>query len=381
MVLKLIFSLYHLLHVFSLPLFVILIGFKKDTSMAADLSIIYSIIFLCFFPLNGNVRHYLLNSNDKKLSNNLILFRLFSYLPLFIITSIICKIFLDIDFFNLSLIVFLGSLYWLNEIFISKQEIENKYFLTILFLSIYAFAFILFLFSDFTVIHKIFVFSLVISLNIFILFIIIKDSSLKFNYIDFKQSINQHIIPQIGGTFVIGISSFLFKLIILSFLSKNLSGTIFIAFTISGILLTIFTYGLGPTIFLNKKHHQNIKITFGLLSVIIFFFGIFVIMLQYHNFKIYTFINNQEIFVYCFGFCLLGLPVSIIGQYYKLKVISQNLDFKIYKYDMIPNFSVLILLCLCLFFLEPYFVGLTPIYSGFVTMLTYFKLSKKLSCN
>ena len=115
--------------------------------------------------------------------------------------------------------------------------------------------------------------------------------------------------------------------------------------------------------------------------MIIFFFGIFVIMLQYHNFKIYTFINNQEIFVYCFGFCLLGLPVSIIGQYYKLKVISQNLDFKIYKYDMIPNFSVLILLCLCLFFLEPYFVGLTPIYSGFVTMLTYFKLSKKLSFN
>ena len=380
MLLKLIFSFYHLLHVFCLPLFVILIGFKKDTSTAADLSIIYSIIFLCFFTLNGNTRHYLLNSNDKKLSNNLIFFRIISYLPLFIITSIICKILLDINFFNLLLIVFIGSLYWLNEIFISKQETENKYFLTVLFLSIYAFAFILFSYSDFIAIHKIFIFSIVILINIFILFIIINDIKLEFNYLDFKQSINQQIVPQIGGTFVIGISSFLFKQIVLFFLSKNVSGTIFIAFTLSGVLLTAFTYGLGPTIFLNKKNNQNLKITFGLLTVIMFFFGISVIMLQYYDFIIYTFIDNQAVFVYCFVLSILGLPLSIIGQYYKLKVIGQNLDLKIYKYDIIPHFTVLILLCLCLFFLEPYFAGLTTIYAGIVTMLIYVMLSKKLGC-
>lgn len=376
---KLVFSFYHLLHVFCLPLLVILIGFKKDTSTAADLSIIYSIIFLCFFPLNGNVRHYLLNSNNKKLSINLIFFRFVSYLPLFIITSIICKIFLDIDTLNLSLIIFIGSLYWLNEIFISKQEIENKYFLTILILSIYAIVFMYFLYSDYIATHKTFIFSIVVLINIVILFIIISDIKLEFNYLDFKRSINQQIVPQIGGTFVIGISSFIFKLIIVSLLSKDISGTIIIALTLSGILLTIFTYGLGPTLFLNKKHKQNFKLFFGLLSVVILSFGIFIIILQYYDVINYNFINNQEIFAYCFGLSLLGLPLSIIGQYYKLKVVSLNLEFKIFKYDMIPNFSVIILLCLCLFFLEPYFVGLTTIFSGLVTTLTYIKLSKTLN--
>lgn len=379
MILKLIFPFYHLLHVFCLPLLVVLIGLKKDTATAADLSIIYSIIFLCFFPLNGNVRHYLLNSNNEILSNNLIFFRLFSYIPLFIITSIVCKIFLDIELISLLLIIYIGSLYWLNEIFVSKQEKENKYFFIILFLIIYLAIFIFLLLSDFTSTHKILIYCIIFLINILVLFDIIKNLKLNFNFSEFKQCINVQIIPQIGGTFVIGVSSFLFKLIILFFLSKGVSGTIFISFTLSGILLTIFTYGLGPTLFLNKEHYQKIKIIFGLITLTMFFLGLLVIILQYFDIINYTFINNQVIFIYCFGFCLLGLPLSIIGQYYKLKVIHENLELKIFKYDMIPNFSILILLVLVLYFFDPYFIGLTPLYTGFITMLIYKRLSKELN--
>lgn len=374
MIFKLIFPFYHLLHVFSLPLLVVLVGFKKDTSLAADLSIIYSVIFVCFFPLNGNVRHYLLNSNDSELTNNLVLFRFFSYIPIFIITTIICKIFLNVEFLNLLLIIYIGSLYWLNEIFISKQEKENNYILIILFLFIYFFIFIFFLLSDFGSTDKILILSIIFFINILVFFIIIKNLRFNFDYSNFKQSIKKQIIPQIGGTFILGISSFLFKLIVLFFLNKDVSGTIFIAFTLSGILLTIFTYGLGPTLFLNKEHHQSIKIIFGFLTLLMFFLGITLITLQFNNIIVYKFIDNQEIFIFCFGFCLLGLPLSIIGQYYKLKVIHQNLELKIFKFDMIPNFSILILLTLCLFFLKPYFIGLTYVYTGFLTMLIYKKL-------
>lgn len=233
-----------------------------------------------------------------------------------------------------------------------------------------------FLFSDFTPTDKIFISCIILLINIFVIFIIIKNTKLNFNFLEFKQSIIEQIIPQIGGTFVIGISSFLFKLIILFFLSKGISGTIFIAFTLSNILLSIFTYGLGPTLFLNKQDHQKFKIIFGILTFMMFALGIILIVLQYFGIMGYIFINNQEIFMYCLGFCLLGFPFSIVGQFFKLKLIHQNLKLKIFKYDMIPNFSILILLSLCLYFFNPYFVGLTPVYTGIITTLIYMKLSK-----
>ena len=92
----------------------------------------------------------------------------------------------------------------------------------------------------------------------------------------------------------------------------------------------------------------------------------------------YEWIMNQEIFLYCTGLCLLGIPSSIIAQYYKLCVIHQNLSMKIYKYDSIPNISILLCILVVLNYYEPYYIGLTYIYTGTITYIIYKRLYKKI---
>lgn len=377
MSLKLIFPFYHILLVFIIPIFVVILGFKHNTSISADLSLVYSIIFMIFFPLNGNMRHYLLNSKDENFSNDLVLFRILSYIPLFLSSCILCYFILEIDLIKIISIIYIGTFYWLNEIFVSYKEKQDKYFLIVFLLFIYFFLFVYIVLSNYNTLNYKYIFCIIFFSNIIVILNILKNFKLNLKFEKFKKSLTQKIIPQIGGTFVIGISSFSFKMIVLFFLDKSVAGTIFIAFTLSGIFLTIFTYGLGPSLFANKIYKKNILKTYGLISLLMSFLGITIIFFQYFNLIDVRLIHNQKIFFYTLGFCLLGIPLSILSQYYKLNILKKNLKLRVYVYDMIPNFSILLLLIIFLFLFEPFFIGLTYVYTGLVGMLVYKNLNEK----
>lgn len=371
--LKIIFPIYHLLMVFILPLLVVILGLKYNTSLSADLSLIHSILFMVFFPLNGNVRHYILNSNNKIFIENLIWFRLLSYVPLFSLSVIICLVFTELKIIYISLIVLLGSLYWLNEILVSLEEKKTRYFLVYFLLFIFIFLIYHLTFSSIFITDYFFV---LITLSIFSLIILLTISTNikhNFNFKDLKNNIKKKIIPQISGTFIIGLTSFIFKIIILYFLNKDVAGTIFIAFTISGSLLTFFTYGIGPSIISSEVLQKNALIfkIIKVANILSFILGIILILLQLYGLIDFIIIDNQEIFVYCMGLCFLGIPFSVFGQYYKLNVLHKNLTLKIYKYDAVPNITVLPLIIIFIHFLPTYFIGLTYVYTGLLNCLIY----------
>lgn len=371
--LKIIFPIYHLLMVFILPLLVVILGLKYNTSLSADLSLIHSILFMVFFPLNGNVRHYILNSNNKIFIENLIWFRLLSYVPLFSLSVIICLVFTELKIIYISSIVLLGSLYWLNELFVSLEEKKTRYFLVYFLLFIFIFLIYQLTFSSIFITDYFFV---LITLSIFSLIILLTISTNikhNFNFKNLKNNIKKKIIPQISGTFIIGLTSFIFKIIILYFLNKDVAGTIFIAFTISGSLLTFFTYGIGPSIISSEVSQKNALIfkIIKVASILSFILGIILILLQFYGLIDFIIIDNQEIFVYCMGLCFLGIPFSVFGQYYKLNVLHKNLTLKIYKYDAVPNITVLPLIIIFIHFLPTYFIGLTYVYTGLLNCLIY----------
>jgi len=372
-VLKIIFPIYHLLTVFIIPLLVIVSGFKYNTSLSADLSLIHSILFMVFFPLNGNVRHYILNSNNTIFVENLIWFRLLSYIPLFLLSIILCLVFTDLNIIYIFLIVFLGSLYWLNELFVSLEEKKTRYILVSFLLFIFIFLIYQITFATRLIADNFFV---LITLSICLLIILVTISieiKNNFNFKNLKTNIKKKIIPQISGTFIVGLSSFIFKTIILYFLHKDVAGTIFIAFTISGSLLTFFTYGIGPSI-ISSEVSQKSDFVYKFIkgaSILSFILGIILILLQSYGLIDFIIIANQEIFVYCMSLCFLGIPFSVFGQYYKLQALHQNLNLKIYKYDAVQNITVLPLAIFCVYFLPVYFIGLTYLYTGLLYCLIY----------
>lgn len=378
--LRLIFPFYHLLVLFIIPILVVLIGFKYNTEYSADLSLIYSIIFVVFFPLNGNVRHYILNTTDNNFILNLVYFRFLSYLPLLAIAFGICFFTIDADIVEIVIIVLIASFYWLNEIFVSNAEKEKSFSLVIVLTFIYVILIIYTIFNNAVQVNFTSIFITYILSFLLITLQFLKKYSFNINFSKLKNDIYTKILPQIGGTFVIGFSTLIFKLIILFFLSKSVAGSIFISFTLSGVFLTFFTYGIGPSLILSEitKKDQKTLRYLKKISYISVLTGLTVIFVQSAGLIEYEWIMNQEIFLYCTGLCLLGIPSSIIAQYYKLCVIHQNLSMKIYKYDSIPNISILLCVLIVLNYYEPYYIGLTYIYTGTITYIIYKRLFKKI---
>lgn len=377
--LRLIFSFHHLLITFIIPVLIVILGFKHNTEMSADLALIYSIIFMVFFPLNANFRHYYLNSNKKNFLNYLIWFRILSYIPLFLISLMICLLFIDIEFSRIVTIIFIGSLYWFNEVFVSLQEKRNKLSLICFILLMYLCVIFFIIFDN---LHNSFNLTKLLIVTFLTLFIILlyiyKELDFRISFKKFKINILNRIIPQIGGTFVIGLSSFLFKIIVLALLNKSEAGTIFIAFTLSGLLLTVFTYGLGPSIIQNKLNKKALLTYFILITSLNVLLAITAFSIEYWNLIEVNFINNQTTFFYCLGFCLIGIPTSLLSQYYKLNIIYQKLLLRIYIYDAIPNISLLLVTILLLMLIEPYFLGLIYLYTGTIGFFIYKYLLKKV---
>ena len=370
---KLIFSFYHLLSLFILPILIVIIGFKFDTKLSVDLSIVHSVVFMVFFPFNGNARHYILNSQDTRFIGNLICFRLLSYIPLFLTAGLISFLVLDVSFYYILIILSLGSFYWINEIFVSIVEKEKRFSLVILLIFLFILLLLNTVFNNEKIINYSFILLIVCLSLIIVLIKIWKACNFRLNLYELRKDFVEKIIPQIGGTFIIGISSFIFKFIILTLTPKSMAGSIFIAFTLSGAILTIFSYGLGPSFIASEVTNKDKRVLKYIkkLFFIPVLIGILTIFCEYFDIINFKFIDNQTVFLFCFGMSLIGVPISILGQYYKLSVLHMNLKLKVYLYDSIPNISILIITICVLFFLEPYFLGLTYIYTGFVTYIIY----------
>ena len=360
----------HILSTFILPILIVLVGLKGNISLVADITILQSILFMFFFPLNGNARNYLLNSVDKNLVKNILNLKSLIFVPLFFITYISASFVLEINSTSLLLLILVGSISWFLEIFITEAEKNKKYKVIILLILLNIIGIIYLIFSELT--FK--------NLNYFCIYFILFNSPiilLKFyqnlfniNFKNLKNVFFTKILNQIGGTTIIGLSSFILKYSLLLILPKTIAGTLFLSFTIGASLCTAITYSLMPSVIFNNLIQMK-------KSMIIFFLlfclaGIIVIFIKTLQIEIIEF--NQDLFLISLLFSLAGSFINIFSQYYKFLVSSIITDLNLSLYEMIINGCTIIIVVLLIIFINEYGAVLTYILSGLISLYFYKKL-------
>ncbi len=360
----------HILSTFILPILIVLVGLKGNISLVADITILQSILFMFFFPLNGNARNYLLNSVDKNLVKNILNLKSLIFVPLFFITYISASFVLEINSTSLLLLILVGSISWFLEIFITEAEKNKKYKVIILLILLNIIGIIYLIFSELT--FK--------NLNYFCIYFILFNSPiilLKFyqnlfniNFKNLKNVFLTKILNQIGGTTIIGLSSFILKYSLLLILPKTIAGTLFLSFTIGASLCTAITYSLMPSVIFNNLIQMK-------KSMIIFFLlfclaGIIVIFIKTLQIEIIEF--NQDLFLISLLFSLAGSFINIFSQYYKFLVSSIITDLNLSLYEMIINGCTIIIVVLLIIFINEYGAVLTYILSGLISLYFYKKL-------
>ena len=368
------FSLLHLLSSFTLPIIIVLLGLKSNFSLIADISIVQSIIFMIFFPFTGYSRNYILNSSEYDLIKSILNFRSLLYLPLILFSLLISYYVVSLDFDILLLLVIVGSSFWFIEIFLTEAE-KNKssrITITLILLNLIGLTYLFFLDINLNSIRNYLLFLFIIYLP-FISFTYLKNI-FNVNFKNLHTTFTNKILRQIGGTTVVGLSTFILKFFLLLILPKTIAGTIFLGYTVGASLCTAITYSFIPSVIFNNY----IKIKKALVTFCIIFCvtGILVIIIKY--FKLTILNANQDLFLICSLFSLGGSFISIFSQYYKFYVIHKITDLNVFLYELLINSVTIILVILAVLFLNEYGSIFTYVLSGVASLYIYKNLFNKL---
>ena len=160
---------------------------------------------------------------------------------------------------------------------------------------------------------------LYIPIKIFVFFSYEKNITFK----KLKLIFATKIYHQIGSSFIVGVTSFLIKILIITIYQKKDAGNIFLGFTIGGAIVTFFSYGIGPTILKQLKNKKLIS-SYIFKMIMLLTFILFLIFISNEYFDLIRINNLNYLFYYSLYFSLIGSIFMIFGQYYKLFVTQNN---------------------------------------------------------
>ena len=356
---------------FTLPIIVITIGLNGSTELIAEISLIHSLIFLIYFPLSGNARNYLLNSSDVTLNLAITNFRIILFLPLTLFCFLVNEITLKIELTKFALFTLIGSFFWFYEIFITNYEKKRKFIACIFFLFANIFIFTTILLqrnnsSEDIILSLTFYCILYIPFILYFFFTYNKKIDFQTLNLIFKKKIYHHI----GGSLIIGLTSFLIKILIVTVYQKEDAGNIFLGFTLGGTLVTFFSYGIGPSIL---KYFKNKKITSFKTHKTIFVLTLTLALIFMLNetFEIARLKNLNYLFYYSFYFSIIGCLFMLIAQYYKLLITQKDTKLNVIKHELIIGFTTITFVMFSSFSQYSFTITLTYFISAITSYIIY----------
>ena len=340
-------SLVHSLNVF-LPNIILFLSFIAfDSKVAAEIGITNITFITLTQMLSGNIRLISIKEKNTSLLRNNLFFRLvFGVIILCIFQGISYNLSFIDEHNTTFLIATLIILLWCSELALSIFEIQRNIIKLIFALFFYVLLIIslivTFLLQDLFFIH------LIISLCIGgLLIFCLKSINFNFNlYKNFKNLLGKTTgFEQYLSSISSPLSSLCWRFYLFFSYTKEISGTIFIAFAICSFPGTFFNSVLGPNFFYNR---MSINSKFKLYFIILLSILIIYNLTSIQKFDLMNF-NENDLFFHVLKISSIGSLIMTYAMYcrqndfFKKKANSINIFYK----DIFYGISlVLILPCL-----------------------------------
>ncbi len=143
------------------------------------------------------------------------------------------------------------------------------------------------------------------------------------------------LMPHMGSSTIIGISTYVFRTLIVIMVGKSFAGSMFTAYALGGVLSSLYVYAIGPSLML-RAQGDNIRP--------LYYFSIFCMLLG-----LLTIVSvwmwhlhlSEPVFVYSIGFSLVGGGVMLLAQRHRLKILQ------CYKRDVFVPDAISNILLIC----------------------------------
>ncbi len=325
------------LNFFAITGLMVYLSLIGKSELAADMAIVQASTTALFYAFSGNARSLILNDKSSISIDDILAIRCTLILPLSIISVFLSIYISGVSWFFAILLILRRGGEWLNEIYLSKNEIDKKYNHAKNYFLIQCITLLL-VFISINVNNNYFYLALLLWSVTPLLntanYLIKKVNLRLFNYINSSK-----LLPHLGSTAVIGIGVYVFRLVILSLVEKPVAGDLFAAFAIGGIIASIFVQAVGPSIVVQDRSiaRSSVHNYFHLLNIGLVILGILFISLSWNNYDALLLIGKKGFYIAAIGFSLIGGTLMTYAQHARIKILQQYKNLDVYGPDVLIN--------------------------------------------
>ncbi|PKN83908.1 MAG: hypothetical protein CVU51_11505 [Deltaproteobacteria bacterium HGW-Deltaproteobacteria-1] len=256
-----------MVNTYAMTVLLVILGLADKVAMAAEIGIVQGATLALFYAFSANARSLILNPASRISAQSVMASRLLLLVPLAGATYLLSVVPAGVDSLLAIALIFRRCMEWLGEVHLSEMEHSgNERFTRVyLILQVVLLAMVLGWFLCGLPYP-------LIGLFIWALTPLIMSAG----YIrkslaaipDLLTGISASILPNLGSTVIIGITVYIFRILILLIVGKEAAGNLFTAFAIGGLTGGVFANALGPSIVLHEQRSGNRHFPFMLRMVL-----------------------------------------------------------------------------------------------------------------
>lgn len=296
---------------FSVTALLIIAGLLGRAELAAEIAIIQAAIVAIFLSLSGNSRNMLLASDSRALEKSLFYFRLMVVLPAVVAIFYLTKISVDVSAYLTIGFLVRKCLEWFVELQLASKEKSDDFIFAFRYCLINTIAFLLLVL---TLIIPAWMDYFLLTLYLWaIIPAIFLVSYIKWvlGLKQFKVSFSK-FIPHIGSSTIVGISTYVFRVLVIILAGKIIAGQMFAAYAIGGVIASLYTYAIGPTL-MHRKNADDKNILFVVVIFSICSGVLIILSTLFLDINLYS-----PLFLYGIGYSLIGGGVMLVAQRQRL---------------------------------------------------------------
>lgn len=150
------------------------------------------------------------------------------------------------------------------------------------------------------------------------------------------------ILPNLGSTAIIGITVYVFRVLILLVTTKEVAGDLFTAFAIGGAIGSIFANALGASIALHEqnsgKPHQPLFLRLAL--TLLLFSGLCLTVMALLQLPILELTKKSFFFWQATGLSMIGGVIMVHAQRTRFRLLQHDAEHDVFGPDVLMNILI-----------------------------------------
>jgi len=359
---------------FAMMLVMIGLSLLGKPELAADFGIVHGATVALFYSFSGNARSLILSGNQLVGIEYILRLRCFLLVPLCAIAFMLSIGLVESGWLLVTLLVARRACEWLAEVFLCEQEHDSQSAQALRFFiiqGVFSFLVLLALSSNnvlgYWLLAAWAISPLCWSIRLQMFTAAFKKNGRRGNGLKL-------LLPHFGSTAVIGVSVYVFRLFIILLAGRPVAGDLFSAFAVGGILGTVFTQALGPTLIRHEGSSSRSTPMMRLINLFVvgsFGMGLLIVGAAWFSPESLLWTGKASLFWLAVGCSLIGGAIMVRAQRVRLRLLQNNQGQDAFGSDMLANILLVGSIPFLYYGLGVTYLAALYLISGFLSLVFY----------